>query len=115
MTTTPSVSDRQVTVYWRPGCGFCATLLRGLERAGLAFERANIWDDDGSAAAFVRSVAGGNETVPTVRIGQVALVNPSARQVLATVAEQLPELLPEDRDPSPGGPVARAVAWLLRR
>jgi glutaredoxin-like protein len=108
-----SVSEPGITVYWRPGCGFCQSLLRGLERAGLAFERANIWDDDGSAAAYVRSVARGNETVPTVRIGQAALVNPTVREVLATVATDAPELLPEDYAPPRPGPLGRAVARLL--
>ncbi len=102
-----------VTVYWRPGCGFCASLLRGLERAGLVFERVNIWADDGSAAAYVRSVAGGNETVPTVRIGQVALVNPTARDVLSTVADEAPELLPDGYVPPRPGPLALALARLL--
>ncbi len=110
--STASVSEHPVTVYWRPGCGFCSSLLRGLERAGLAFERVNIWDDDGSAA-FVRRVAGGNETVPTVRIGQVTLVNPTARDVLSAVADEAPELLPEDYTPPLPGPIARAVARLL--
>ena len=83
-----------VTVYWRPGCGFCGSLFRGLEREGLVFERVDIWEDE-DAAAFVRSVARGNETVPTVRVGNVALVNPSARDVLATVAEEAPAHLPQ--------------------
>jgi mycoredoxin len=52
----------------------------GLRRARVKFHEVNIWNDP-SAAAFVRSVANGNETVPTVTIGEVSLVNPSARQV----------------------------------
>jgi mycoredoxin len=75
----PQVAD--VTVYWRPGCPFCSTLRFGLRRTGLTYEEVNIWDDP-DGAAFVRSVAGGNETVPTVLIGDTALVNPSARQVV---------------------------------
>ena len=35
------------------------------------------------AAAVVRSVANGNETVPTVTVGDVSMVNPSARHVRA--------------------------------
>lgn len=42
----------------------------------------NIWDDP-EAAAFVRSVARGNETVPTVAVGEIAMVNPSVKDVLA--------------------------------
>ena len=63
-------ATQPVTVYWRPGCGFCAGLLRGLEKTGLAHERVNIWEDE-AAAAHVRSVANGNETVPTVAVGDV--------------------------------------------
>ncbi|GGI03823.1 mycoredoxin [Egicoccus halophilus] len=88
-------ADATVTVYWRPGCGFCSSLFRGLERTGLSFERVDIWQDE-DAAAFVRSVADGNETVPTVRVGNdLALVNPSAREVLRAVADRDPDALPE--------------------
>ncbi|CAN5634294.1 hypothetical protein BH10ACT2_BH10ACT2_24720 [soil metagenome] len=82
-----------ITVYSRPGCPFCFLLRGGLRRAGLPFREVNIWEDP-SAAAFVRSVANGNETVPTVSIGKVNLVNPSARRVLevATNAMTAPGL-----------------------
>ncbi len=106
--------DRGVTVYWRPGCGFCRGLLRGLERSGLAFEQRNIWED-ADAAAFVRSVARGNETVPTVRVGQVALVNPTAAQVLDEIARRLPDELPVGARPPPRGLIARVGATLRRR
>lgn len=69
------------TVYWRPGCPWCARLRRGLARADVATREVDIWQDP-AAAAVVRSVATGNETVPTVVIGDRALVNPSVRQVL---------------------------------
>jgi mycoredoxin len=101
-----------ITIYWRPGCGFCSSLLRGLERSGLEFHRVDIWQDE-DAAAFVRSVARGNETVPTVQVGDVALVNPSAPDVLRTVAEQVPERLPEGYEPLRPGAMARAVTRLL--
>ncbi len=54
--------------------------------------RRNIHADPGDAA-IVRSVADGNETVPTVIIGPVALVNPTTALVRATVAENAPHLL----------------------
>jgi glutaredoxin len=44
-------------VLWRPGCPFCALLLRGLERTGLAFDRVDIWEHP-EAAAWVRSRRG---------------------------------------------------------
>ena len=70
----------EVVVYTRPGCPYCFTLRAGLRRAGVAFREINIWEDP-EAAAFVRSVANGNETVPTVTVGDVSMVNPSARHV----------------------------------
>lgn len=109
----PTVPDAApVTVYWRPGCGFCSGLLRSLERYELEHERVNIWEDE-EAAGFVRSVADGNETVPTVRVGEAAMVNPSARDVLAAVAEHAPERLPEGYEPPEPGPVGRFVDRLL--
>lgn len=106
------MSDARITVYWRPGCGFCRSLLGGLQRSGLDFDRVDIWQDE-SAAAFVRSVAGGNETVPTVRVGGIALVNPSTPDVLRTVATELPGQLPDGYEPPRAGLVARALGRLL--
>jgi mycoredoxin len=101
-----------VVVHWRPGCGFCSSLLRQLDRAGLTYGRVDIWQDE-DGAAYVRSVAGGNETVPTVRVGDRGFVNPSASEVLRLVAAEAPELLPEGYDPPQPGPIARAVGRLL--
>ena len=42
---------------------------------------------------MVRSIANGNETVPTVVIGSVGLVNPSAREVKKTVKAEARHLL----------------------
>ncbi len=78
----PPSPAHTVTVYWRPGCPYCASLRRGLRRAGLATNEVNIWTDR-QAAATVRHLAGGNETVPTVVVGDAAFVNPSAAEVLA--------------------------------
>lgn len=70
-----------VQVYWRTGCWFCSSLRRQLAEAGLVTEEHDIWADP-DAAAFVRSHARGNETVPTVAVGDVVMVNPSPREVL---------------------------------
>lgn len=67
-----------MTVYWRPGCMFCSNLLRKIDKAGIEHELVNIWDEDG-AREIVRKHANGNETVPTVRIGNRWFVNPSFR------------------------------------
>lgn len=76
------MADEVVTFYWRPGCGFCVMLRQRLEAAGVRLDERNIWEDD-EAAAFVRSVARGNETVPTVVVAGTAMVNPPADRVLA--------------------------------
>lgn len=78
-----SQSDNPV-VYLRPGCFFCSSLTASLKAAGVTYDEVNIWDDP-EAAAFVRSVANGNETVPTVVIGGVAHVNPTPQLVIDSV------------------------------
>lgn len=85
-------------VYWRPGCPYCMLLRSGLRRTGLAYTETNIWTDT-AAAGFVRSVAQGNETVPTVSVGGRALVNPTVREVLDSVAEVDPVLARGTRRP----------------
>lgn len=76
------MAEEEVTFFWRPGCGFCTRLRSGLEQAGVTLVERNIWEDE-DAAGFVRSVARGNETVPTVVVRGRALVNPPAAEVLA--------------------------------
>ncbi|GAB3394184.1 glutaredoxin family protein [Amycolatopsis echigonensis] len=113
-----------VEFYWRPGCPFCSRLRGDLRRVGLPLREINIWERP-AAAATVRAVAGGNETVPTVVVGEKAMVNPTAGQVLDAVRAQAPELLDEvDGDAVTrlaqgawwGGAVLSvvvAVAWFL--
>ncbi len=97
-TTTEGSAAHQLTLFWRPACGFCSSLRRQLAGTDLAVREVNIWDDP-DAAAIVRSFARGNETVPTVVVGAldsdgaVGLVNPSGAEVLAAVAEHAPHLL----------------------
>ena len=74
--------NNDLTIFWRPGCGFCMALDRQLSTSDLQIAYRNIWEDP-EAAAFVRDHANGNEVVPTVKIGDVVLVNPSAEQVLS--------------------------------
>lgn len=67
--------ERPVVVYWRPGCLFCARLRRDLGDLGERAHWVNIWQDR-DAAAFVRSVNGGSETVPTVVLDGEPHTNP---------------------------------------
>ena len=84
----PTSVPPAVVVYWRPGCPYCARLRWSLRRSRVASEWIDIWSDP-HAAAFVRSRNGGNETVPTVVVGDVVLVNPGARQVRGEIARQV--------------------------
>ncbi|MFD7430528.1 glutaredoxin domain-containing protein [Streptomyces sp. NPDC059818] len=78
-----------VVVYWRPGCPYCMNLRLRLRFSKLEYTEVNIRRDP-EAAAFVRSVADGNETVPTVTVGGKAMVNPSKGQVMEAVRAQAP-------------------------
>lgn len=78
-------ADRPVTIYWRPGCTYCLRLRSALGRAGRRAAWVNIWQD-ADAAAFVRSVNDGNETVPTVVIDGVPHTNPDPRLVRKALA-----------------------------
>ena len=80
------MSSPRPVVYWRPHCGFCARLFRGLAAAGIDHDQRDIWEDP-EAAAFVRSVAGGHETVPTVTVGDRVLVNPAVEDVEGVLAD----------------------------
>jgi mycoredoxin len=72
-------------VYWRPGCPYCATLKLRLRLSRIGFDAVDIHQDP-DAAALVRSVNGGDELVPTVRVGEVYLSNPGVREVKAALA-----------------------------
>ena len=70
----------EITVLWRPGCGFCRMLFSGLERHGVAHSTINIWEDSGARAMLNDRI--GSETVPTVLIGDAVMVNPSITELL---------------------------------
>lgn len=72
----------ELVVYWRPGCPYCSSLRRALRRAGIETTEIDIWQDP-KAAAAVRAAAGGDETVPTVELGDTVMVNPAPRAVIA--------------------------------
>ena len=109
-----------VTVYWRPGCPYCAALRRRLRRLGVPTTEINIWSDP-AAAGEVRRITGGDETVPTVVVDGTAMVNPGARQVLAAIRRAGPATATAAADVGPCRPAgasrsaavltARATAW----
>ncbi|GMA40407.1 glutaredoxin domain-containing protein [Mobilicoccus caccae] len=59
------VRDGRVIIYWRPGCVFCTRLRMRLGSLRSQATWVDIWSDP-EAAAFVRDINGGAETVPTV-------------------------------------------------
>ena len=99
-------------LYWRPGCPFCFSLKRSLKRRELPIRLHNIWDDP-DAAAVVRRAAQGNETVPTVVIGDVGLVNPSKDEVIGVLAAKAPHLVPDGWEPPQPGRISGAARRLL--
>ncbi len=81
--TVASGVMRMYTTVW---CGYCQRLKAQLGREGIPFEEIDI-ENDPEAAAFVESVNGGNQTVPTVLFPDgSAMTNPSIMQVKEKVA-----------------------------
>lgn len=100
------MTSDEIVVFWRPGCIFCSSLLHQLDDREIPHRRVNIWDD-ASAAAQVRAAADGNETVPTVAVGPVMLVNPGVHAILSTAAEHVPSAVPAGYEPPQPGRFAR--------
>ena len=106
-----AIHPNEIVVYRRPGCIVCSALVRQLDRRGVPHRRVDIWQD-ATAADRVRSAANGNETVPTVGIGPVMLVNPDIHTVLAAAAEHAPQAVPAGYQPPERGRVGR---WLIAK
>ncbi len=70
-----AAEDGAPIIYWRPSCSFCLRMRFSLGRLGRRAHWVNI-RHDAVAAAFVRSVNGGNETVPTVVLHGEPVTNP---------------------------------------
>jgi mycoredoxin len=76
----------QLTMYTTTWCGFCRNLKRQLSQDGIEVAEVDI-ERDPEAAAYVESVNGGNQTVPTLLFPDgSAMVNPSAAQVRERLA-----------------------------
>lgn len=91
----------EVEFLWRPHCRFCDNLRKQLMASGIALVERNIWEDK-AAAAKLREVARGSETVPTVVVGSWALVNPSGRQVIEAIHREYPGRYPQLPEPAEG-------------
>jgi mycoredoxin len=75
-----------VTMYTTTWCGYCQRLKAQMTREGIEFTEVDI-EHDPDAAAFVESVNGGNQTVPTLLFPDgSAATNPSIKEVQARLA-----------------------------
>jgi mycoredoxin len=93
-TATSMTEVDALEVYWRPGCPYCYRLLDALEGAGVTMVLHNIWEDDAARAA-VAAINHGNETVPTIALGELKWTNPSPGELLALLRAEQPQLLAE--------------------
>ncbi|MGF7234942.1 MAG: mycoredoxin [Frankia sp.] len=74
-----------LTMYTTSWCGYCVRLKRQLDREGLEYKVVDI-EGEPAAEAYVKSVNGGNATVPTVVFPDgSALTNPSIKQITEKV------------------------------
>ena len=76
-----------VAVYWRPGCPFTGRLRMAVRKHRDDIAWVNIWEDD-EGRAFVASVNGGDETVPTVVIDGTAHTNPAPSVVMSRLGQR---------------------------
>jgi len=75
-----------ITMYSTVWCGYCRRLKSQLDREGIGYTEVDIEQVE-DAAAFVRQVNDGNQTVPTVLFPDgSAATNPSLAQVKARLA-----------------------------
>jgi mycoredoxin len=75
-----------IVIYWRPGCMYCLRLRWSLGRLARRATWVDIWADE-DAAAFVRGVNDGNETVPTVVAENAVRTNPDVGWVRRALQE----------------------------
>ena len=68
-------ADGRPIIYWRTGCSYCLRMRVALGPLGRRAVWVNIHRDP-DAASRVRSVNGGDETVPTVFVGDDHRTNP---------------------------------------
>ena len=88
-----------VQFYWRPGCGFCARLDRARARRYPDGETQHLGGP--GRRAIVRSLANGNETVPTIVIDDIGMVNPSADEVITVLSSRARTWFPRAESPQP--------------
>lgn len=86
MTDSTAPSTQSVIMYSTVWCGYCQRLKAQMNRADIPFTEVDI-EADPESAAFVASVNGGNEVVPTLKFADGStLTNPSIAEVIAQLA-----------------------------
>lgn len=74
----------EVTMYTTSWCGFCRRLKRALGYKGVDVAEIDI-EENPEFGAVIEGLTGGYRTVPTIRVGDEYLVNPSPEEVLELV------------------------------
>ena len=75
-----------VTMYTTTWCGYCRRLKRQMEDEGIEFREVDV-DAEAQYDERIIAATGGFRTVPTIEVGDVLLVNPTLREVRATLAQ----------------------------
>ena len=80
-----SADNTPVIMYSTVWCGYCQRLKAQMQRAGIQYTEVDI-EADPDSAAFVASINGGNEVVPTLKFSDgTTLTNPPIAEVVAKV------------------------------
>lgn len=76
----------QVTMFTTPWCGYCVRLKRQMTERGISFTEIDVDATPGYDEA-IKAASGGYRTVPTLKVGDRMLVNPTVNQVEAALGE----------------------------
>ena len=75
-----------ITMFTTNWCGYCSRLKSQLDKAGVGYPEVNV-DEVNGTSELVKSLNGGNRTVPTVLFPDgSSATNPSLAQVQAKLA-----------------------------
>lgn len=73
-----------ITMYTTPWCGYCVRLKRQMSERGIPFEEIDVDATPGFDEA-IKQASGGYRTVPTLKVGERLLVNPTVAEVEAAL------------------------------
>jgi mycoredoxin len=76
-----------ITMYSTTWCGYCRRLKRQMSEAGIEFREIDIDENEHRHLGdLIERKTGGYRTVPTLRVGEELLVNPSIKEVEQALA-----------------------------